>query len=117
MGTLDKILVLIKQNGVEQQAFAEAIGAALPGKGKSVVSQWKSGKTKTYLNYIKEIAEYFSVSADWLLGVETSAPYKTKLRSIARMQDANLTEDEDKQITEYIEFLVSRREKNNADSQ
>lgn len=65
MDTLDKILYLLKTNNIEQQKFAEDIGLK-----KQAISEWKSGKTKSYKKYIDKIAEYFNVSTDYLLGIE-----------------------------------------------
>ena len=63
MDTLDKIMLLLKENGIEQQGLA-----AILGINKQTISDWKSGKSKTYLKYIQTISDYFNVSTDYLLG-------------------------------------------------
>lgn len=65
MTTIEKILTLLEQKGIEQQQFALAIGV-----NKQKISEWKSGKTKSYMKYIDKIAEFLSVSTDYLLGTE-----------------------------------------------
>lgn len=65
MTTIEKILTLLEQKGIEQQQFALAIGV-----NKQKISEWKSGKTKSYMKYIDKIAEFLSVSTDYLLGAD-----------------------------------------------
>ena len=65
MTTMEKILTLLEQKGIEQQQFALAIGV-----NKQKISEWKSGKTKSYMKYIDKIAEFLSVSTDYLLGAD-----------------------------------------------
>lgn len=61
-GTLHRILSLLNQNSIEQQEFAQKIGLR-----KQTITEWKSGKTKSYLKHIDKIADYFLVSTDYLL--------------------------------------------------
>lgn len=63
MTTIERIIKLLEDRGIEQQQFASAIGV-----GKQKISEWKSGKTKSYMKYIDKIADYLSVSTDYLLG-------------------------------------------------
>lgn len=67
MTTIERIIKLLEDRGIEQQQFASAIGV-----GKQKISEWKSGKTKSYMKYIDKIADYFSVSTDYLLGNDES---------------------------------------------
>lgn len=63
MDTLDKIILLIKEKGIEQKKFALDLGLA-----SSAVTDWKSGRNKSYIKHIDKIASYFNVSTDYLLG-------------------------------------------------
>ena len=65
MDLLNRILLLIESKGVEQQEFARALGVS-----KQTISDWKSGKNKSYTKYTQQIADYFNVSSDYLLGIE-----------------------------------------------
>jgi len=56
MDTLNKILLLVKESGIEQQDLAAILGVS-----KQTISDWKSGKSKSYLRYIQKIAIYFNV--------------------------------------------------------
>ena len=62
MNTVEKIIFLIQQRGIEQKQFANDIGIS-----QQAISEWKSGKTQSYKKHIDKIAEYFNVSVDYLL--------------------------------------------------
>lgn len=76
MTTAEKILQLIQERNVEQQELAAYLGIK-----KQAISDWKSGKTKSYRKYIDKIAEYFEVSVDYLMGTERKPTMET-LRSV-----------------------------------
>lgn len=70
--TLDIILSLIRRKGVTEQKFLADLGLS-----RTLLSDWKRGKSKSYRKYLAEIAAYFDVSADYLLhgdGGEGAAP-------------------------------------------
>lgn len=54
---------LLSEQRLEQKDLAEAINVK-----PQVISDWKSGKTKSYTKYIDQIASFFGVSVDYLLG-------------------------------------------------
>jgi transcriptional regulator with XRE-family HTH domain len=56
---------LIREKGIEQKEFCNAIGV-LP----QVFSDWKSGRNKSFHKHLSKIADYFGVSVDYLLGTE-----------------------------------------------
>lgn len=64
--TLERILYLLKKSGKSDAEFAKGIEMY-----PSVVSEWKKGKTKSYNKHIPEIARFFHVSVDSLLGYHT----------------------------------------------
>ncbi len=67
---LSRILSLIptKENGDfvhgEKKKFAEKIGL----RSGNVISDWMSGRSSSYSNYIYEIAAIYGVSVEWLKG-------------------------------------------------
>lgn len=67
MSTLDKISTLLKEQKKTQKDLMDYLGLE-----KSTFTTWKSKKStnKSYKKYIKEIAQYLNVSADYLLGTE-----------------------------------------------
>lgn len=54
---------LLSEQRIEQKDLAKAINVK-----PQVISDWKSGKTKSYTKYIDQIASFFGVSVDYLLG-------------------------------------------------
>lgn len=107
MNTLDKILHLLKSRQIEQQEFAKAIGV-----GKHVISEWKNGKTKSYLKHIDKIADFFEVSTDYLLGQEKTAPAEQSLTdkqgqvlSLAK----NLSDEDMQKLIDYAELLTKAK--------
>jgi len=61
--SLERILNLLKQKGIKDQILIQAIGL-----NKSAMSDWKSGRSKSYKKHIDKIADYLGVSSDYLLG-------------------------------------------------
>lgn len=59
----DRILPLINNSGKTDRFLEEAI--ELP---RGIIYKWKNGKNKNYKFYIVEIAAYFKVSTDYLIG-------------------------------------------------
>ena len=63
MDTVETIFSLLSESGKSQQELADSLGVP-----KNKVSEWKSHKTKSYEKYISQIASFFGVSTDYLLG-------------------------------------------------
>ena len=63
MATLNKILSLLKEQHKTQKELMEYLGL-----GKTAFTGWKSGKNTSYLKKLPEIADFFGVSVEYLLG-------------------------------------------------
>lgn len=105
MDTLQKILELLQQRNIDQQELAKFIGV-----GRFAVTEWKSGKTKSYMKYIDKIAAFFNVSADYLLGTEQKEKPQPelegwKLEIIKKLE--SFTPEQRKQAHSFLEFLAS----------
>lgn len=61
--TGDQIKVLRKERGLSQGALAKELNVH-----QTAVSQWEVGKTTPDLQTLQTIADFFSVSVDFLLG-------------------------------------------------
>lgn len=61
--TLNRVLKLLKDNKVPKGKFLSDLGL-----NKSTISDWTAGKSSSYIKYAAQIAEYFGVSTDYLLG-------------------------------------------------
>ena len=117
MNSLDKILSLLSEKGIQQKTFAENIGVT-----KHTITDWKNGRSKSYMKYIDKIADFFDVSADYLLEkTDDKSPLPKEAINIFDNVDMNafsrqlyeqLTKEERKKVQEYILFLISQRAKN-----
>ena len=117
MNTLDKILSLLTEKGIQQKTFAENIGVT-----KHTITDWKNGRSKSYMKYIDKIADFFDVSADYLLEkTDDKSPLPKEAINIFDNVDMNafsrqlyeqLTKEERKKVQEYILFLISQKKKN-----
>ena len=117
MNTLDKILSLLTEKGIQQKTFAENIGVT-----KHTITDWKNGRSISYMKYIDKIADFFDVSADYLLEkTDDKSPLPKEAINIFDNVDMNafsrqlyeqLTKEERKKVQEYILFLISQRQKN-----
>lgn len=63
MNTVSIILKLINEKQITEQKFLSDLGF-----NRTLLSDWKSGKSKSYNRHLAKIAEYFDVSTDYLLG-------------------------------------------------
>lgn len=61
---LVKILNLIGKKHGAQKELANFLGIS-----SNNITDWKSGRNKSYRLYLPQIAEYYSVSLDWLSGL------------------------------------------------
>ena len=60
---MENLKKLRKQKGLSQSAFAEILHAS-----QNTVSQWESGEREPSYEITQQIADYFDVSVDYLLG-------------------------------------------------
>lgn len=63
MGTLDKIIELLEKQNRQQKELTDYLGVE-----KSTFSAWKNGKSASYKKYLPEIAKFFSITVDELIG-------------------------------------------------
>lgn len=65
MCTIDKIIELLKAQGLTQKNLTDHLGI-----NKNIFSQWKNGTTESYRKYLEQIAEFLGVSVGELIGSE-----------------------------------------------
>ena len=63
MNTLNKIIQILKHQGKQQKELADALGIQ-----KNNITDWKTGKSKSYTKYLPQIASFLGVSVDYLVG-------------------------------------------------
>ena len=109
MSTLDKILALIKEKGITQNAFLMDMGL-----DKSTISDWKRGSNQSYKKHIERIADYFNVSVDYLLGRENMTFTETEAQKQVKMLVEcfnELSEEDRAKVLEYAQMLRDRAKK------
>ncbi len=77
------------------------------GLDRSVYSAWKNGKNKSYMKYLPQIADFFTVSTDWLTG-KTHSNEKCIVIEISEREHqflstfCNLSEEGQDRVNAYI---------------
>lgn len=115
---VQNILNIAKTRKVNNQQLCKILET-----NSNKIYDWKIGKSKPSAEDISKLADYFNVSADYLLGRDV--PIKTKtddsteaLSSAASFSSSqkqlvelteSLTDDEIKKVLSYIRFIVSER--------
>lgn len=69
MDIMNRIQALLRQSGRPQNELAEFLGVR-----KQVFSDWKAGRNASYQKRLPEIAEFFGISVDELIGKEETPP-------------------------------------------
>lgn len=81
------------------------------GINKGTVSVWKKKGTSPQAAQLQKIAEYFGVSADYLLSMDKKEnPIAESNGEIVARECADLTDVEREDILKYIAYLKSKRE-------
>lgn len=63
MCTLNRISELLADKGLTQKSLTDALQLK-----RGTFTAWKSGVNESYKKYLPQIAEFFNVSVDYLLG-------------------------------------------------
>ena len=98
MDILNKILRLMFEKGIPQKQLADYLGLK-----NYQISEWKSGKTKSYMKYIGEIASFLGVSVDFLLNDDVS--FETESETL----DSKEAEEPITLLNRIKEMCVTRR--------
>lgn len=124
----DRFSFLCKENGETPNSLGKKLG--IPSGS---ITAWKKGtipRSKT----LDEIADFFGTTVDYLLGrtddaensgseeklkehisdeektIGSASRHKRKLHSVARLESSDITPEMDKNIAEYIDFLIKKRD-------
>lgn len=108
----------IKELRTRKGLTMEELGNAV-GLQRAAINKYESGVVVNIKRAtIEKLALVLDTTPAYLMGWPESessptidVPQRTSLRSAARLQDANITAEEDQQISDYIEFLLSKRDK------
>ena len=69
---MKRLKELRKKNGLSQASFAKMFHAS-----QNTVSQWESGSRKPSYDVVTEIANFFGVTTDYLLGRDANYIYNS----------------------------------------
>ena len=105
MNTLEKIIDLVNSRCTNDQQFLSDLNF-----NRTLLSDWKSGKSKSYLKHINKIAEYFNVSTDYLLGNEQKEKTPSQLSERANriLEAVNRLSEEEQ---EAFLLILEKKEK------
>lgn len=115
--TVNRIFLAVVAKGLQEKDFAEQIGVK-----PSALSDWKSGKTKSYRSILPKIAKVLDVSYPYLL-CETDNPSRepaeideNEIRfALYEGEKALLTDSDEEEIKNFVRFVVDKRKKENGD--
>lgn len=69
MDTLSIIVKLMEDHGCDNLQLASALGL-----NRQLITDWKAKRSKSYTKYLPQIADFFGVTVDYLLGNEEKKP-------------------------------------------
>ena len=97
---------LLKEQGKKQIDLTNFLGLS-----KNIFSEWKSERSTSYKKHLPQIAEFFDVSVDYLLGKEIPTTENNFTYALYNELTHDLSEDEIQQIKQYADFLRSTKNK------
>jgi len=107
MTTAERLFSLVDNMGMDQKAFAAAIGAP-----ESSVSNWRVGRTASYKKYLPQIAEVLGTTVDFLLTGNTEADIKKEPTTVSddRLQEMvrllkSLPPEKQLEVMQYARFV------------
>ncbi|AVF22839.1 helix-turn-helix transcriptional regulator [Paenibacillus larvae] len=95
-----RIKKLREEKGLTQDELAEMLGMK-----RTNIANYEAGRVIPPGNVLRDLADIFAVSTDYLLGRETSGEVYT----IAAHHDGEWTEEELEEIERFKEFVKSKR--------
>lgn len=97
MEVLNNIISLLKTYNRKQIDLTNYLGLS-----KNIFTDWKSGKNTSYMKHLPEIADFFGVPVDALLGKNANDNFTFAMYSEITH---DLTPDKIEQLRKYAEFL------------
>jgi len=90
---------LRKQHSISAEELAKLMGI-----NKSTISRYETGKREPYIPFVQELASYFNVSMDWLVG---RSEIKTSNISLGILEKIfkSLPEDGKVELINYAKYL------------
>ena len=99
MSFQERFSELLSRRGIKPYRLSKEIGVS-----EGLISNWRSGERRPAMDNIIKLAEYFEVSADYMLGIDSPTD---PLREQIRQSLFTLSDDSLKKVLEYIRLLQS----------
>ncbi len=103
MAIFDRIDELIKERGITAKQLSQDIGVS-PGN----ITDWKNGKSKPSAEAITKIADYFNVSADYLLGRSDIRYSGERAAASSDIPYDQLPPEALEELERYKQYLISQ---------
>lgn len=103
MSTLNRITALLKERGLQQKALCDYLGLK-----SQAYTNWKGGGNDSYMKYLPEIAAFFGVSVDYLLGTPSKQECSLLPADLLAVI-ATFSDEEMKDLENYVHYIVSKR--------
>lgn len=124
---LTRILSLLDQQKKQQKDLADFLGI-----NKNNITDWKSGKSKSYNKYLYQIAAYLNTTPEYLKGetdiISNSEPEKEQKKSPSEVGEdqilkgdlakifLGLLPEQQEQAKKYLLYLLDTQEKTSQDN-
>lgn len=105
MDTKTRIFELLDKLGMEQKAFAEAVGVK-----ESTVSDWRRGKSNSYNRFLVKIAQVLGTTTADLLGEKQQSSPSSEEDGLPPVW-FNLNKDQKQAAVNYMNYLAANGEK------
>lgn len=100
MEVLNKIIILLKNNGKKQKELTNYLSVS-----HNVFTEWKAGRNNSYMKHLPKIAEFFGVSVDYLLGKETPSAENNFTYALYDELAHDLSDEQIQQLKQFADFL------------
>ena len=99
------VIFLRKKDKKSQRELADFLSVSV-----QCVSNWENGIRKIGVDYLQKIGEFFNISVDFLLAdnLEELLQFCEDEKTLVDLVE-KLTEEEQKELSNYIDFLLSKR--------
>ncbi len=104
MEVLHRIIQLLKANNKRQIELTDYLGIS-----KNAFTNWKIGDNSSYMKYLPQIAEFFDVSVDCLLGKDPHPAGNNFTYALYNELAHDLSEDQIQQLKQFADFLRSSK--------
>ena len=102
LDVLTNILRLLKEKHIQQKELSDFLGLS-----KNTITGWKNGNNTSYKKYLPQIAEFFGVSTDYLLGKQEHESDEVLEFTYALYNEMthDLSEEQINQLKKFAEIL------------